>query len=47
MKKKKELTNPENTLESTLFSLATLKPQNKHNLKYVNLGPFLGKNKFD
>lgn len=42
----KELLQPINTLQSTLFSLATLKPPNKGNVKYLNLGPYLGKKRF-
>lgn len=41
----KALVLPVNTLKSTLFSLATLRPPHKENLKYVNLGPFLQKKK--
>lgn len=42
----KPLILPQNTLESHLFSLATLKPPNTEELKYVNLGPYLGKKRF-
>jgi len=46
MSKLKDLVLPTNTLESTLFSLSTLRPPHKENLKYMNLGPLLGKKKF-
>lgn len=44
--KKRELIQPQNTLQSTLFGLATLKPNNTEKVTYINLGPYLMKKKF-
>lgn len=45
--KTRPLVLPENTLESTLFGLATLKPNNTEKVTYTNLGPYLMKKKFN
>ena len=43
----KPLVLPINTLESSLFSLATLRPPHTDKVKYINLGPYLQKKKFN